>query len=140
MKNIKLNAKLIAPCGMNCGICKGYLREKNKCPGCREMSKNKPEYCRKCIIMHCEILKKNNMKFCSDKCKKFPCTRLKNLDKRYKNKYHMSMLENLLNIKKNGIRKFVDNEQKRWKCPKCEGIVTCHGGICFSCDYVKFKN
>ncbi|MDD5456566.1 MAG: hypothetical protein PHV30_05985 [Candidatus Margulisbacteria bacterium] len=27
---------LIAPCGMNCAICLGYLREKNKCPGCSE--------------------------------------------------------------------------------------------------------
>jgi hypothetical protein len=26
---------LVAPCGMNCGICRAYLREKNKCPGCR---------------------------------------------------------------------------------------------------------
>jgi hypothetical protein len=26
---------LIAPCGMNCGVCMAYLREKNKCPGCR---------------------------------------------------------------------------------------------------------
>ncbi len=30
-----LNPVLIAPCGMNCGTCLGYLREKNKCVGCR---------------------------------------------------------------------------------------------------------
>jgi hypothetical protein len=136
---MKLSRNLIAPCGMNCGICKGYHREKRKCSGCRQMSKNKPEYCRKCIIMHCEILKKNKMDFCSDKCEKYPCNRLKNLDKRYKNKYHMSMLENLEYIKKHGIGKFLEKENKKWACPKCGGIVTCHGGVCLSCGYVKFK-
>jgi hypothetical protein len=28
---MKFNKQLIAPCGMNCGICLGYLRDKNKC-------------------------------------------------------------------------------------------------------------
>ena len=77
-----LSVDLIAPCGMNCGICQGYLRDKNKCLGCREMKASKPNQCRKCTISHCDILKKNKMKFCSDKCKKYPCTRLKNLDKK----------------------------------------------------------
>jgi len=135
-----MKEELIAPCGMNCGICIGYLRDKNKCPGCRKMDKNKPEYCRKCIIMHCEILKKNKMKFCSDKCEKFPCKRLKNLDKRYKGKYHMSMLENLENIEKFGIREFVNNEQERWKCPECGGIISCHRDKCLSCGFEKFSN
>ena len=30
-----MEKELIAPCGMNCGICKYYYREKDKCPGCR---------------------------------------------------------------------------------------------------------
>ena len=30
----------IAPCGMNCSICRGYLRKKNKCLGCREIDEN----------------------------------------------------------------------------------------------------
>lgn len=33
---------LIAPCGMNCSICMAYLREKNKCPGCRGNDIDKP--------------------------------------------------------------------------------------------------
>ena len=90
--------------------------------------------------MHCEILKNKKLKFCSNKCEKYPCTRLKNLDKRYRNKYHMSMIENLENIKKYGIEKFLEKEKKKWKCPKCGGIVTCHGGMCLSCGFVKFKN
>jgi len=124
---------LIAPCGMNCGICLGYLREKNKCPGCRDMDKNKPGYCRKCIIQNCEILNKNKWKFCSDKCEKYPCKRLKNLDKRYKIKYGMSMIENLENIKKLGIRQFVRNEKARWKCKKCGSTICVHRNFCLAC-------
>ena len=30
-----IKTRLIAPCGMNCAVCLGYLREKNKCPGCQ---------------------------------------------------------------------------------------------------------
>jgi hypothetical protein len=106
---------LIAPCGMNCNLCKAYLRDKNKCPGCRSGgNKNKLDTRVNCIIKNCDQLKKNNWKYCSDKCEKFPCTRLKNLDKRYRNKYDMSMIENLESIKKLGIRKFIEKEKKRW--------------------------
>jgi len=118
---------------MNCGICVGHLRDKNKCLGCREMSENTSDGCRKCTIMHCKVLKEKKMTFCSDRCEKFPCTRLKNLDKRYRTKYGMSMLENLENIKKSGIREFVKNERERWKCSKCEKVLCVHRNSCLSC-------
>ena len=110
-----LNTKLIAPCGMNCGICVGHLREKNKCPGCRKTDAYESSYGRKCIIRSCQIRKENNWKFCSDKCKTFPCQRLKNLDKRYRNKYGMSMIDNLEFIQDKGIREFIKKEKKRWQ-------------------------
>lgn len=125
----------IAPCGMNCGICLGYLREKNTCPSCRKDTKI--EYCKKCIIKHCNILKESKMKFCSDKCDKYPCRRLKQLDKRYRTKYNMSMIENLENIKKYGIRKFVKKENKRWKCKECQGVICVHRGLCLNCNNKK---
>ena len=109
-----MKSMLIAPCGMNCNLCSAYLRDKNKCPGCRSRGKDKSQYRTKCIIKNCSRLKKNNWKYCSVKCEKYPCRRLKNLDKRYRAKYDMSMIENLENIEKNGIRKFIDKEKKRW--------------------------
>ncbi|MFA6524650.1 MAG: DUF3795 domain-containing protein [Patescibacteria group bacterium] len=127
----RLNSKLIAPCGMNCGICLGYLRKDNTCHGCRDMNRNK--YCRKCIIRNCAILKKNKWKFCSSKCQNYPCRRLKNLDTRYKTRYGMSMLENLQFIREQGIRKFVANEQIRWTCKKCHEVVCVHRPACLNC-------
>lgn len=127
------DSNLIAPCGMNCAICLGYQREKNKCPGCRETDAYESSCGRKCIIRSCETLKINNWSYCSDLCEKFPCIRLKNLDKRYKTKYGMSMIENLENIKKFGVEKFVKSEQERWKCPKCGELLCVHRDFCLKC-------
>lgn len=130
-KLIKMKSNLIAPCGMNCAICLGYLRKDNTCHGCRKMNRNK--YCRKCIIRNCTILKKNNWKYCSSKCEKYPCQRLKNLDKRYRLNYGMSMIENLAIIQEQGIRKFIAGESEKWTCKKCHATVCVHRPNCLNC-------
>jgi hypothetical protein len=128
-----IKSDLIAPCGMNCAICMGYLlRKKNKCPGCRGENTNKTASCANCRIINCVNLKENKLKFCYA-CKKFPCLRMKQLDKRYRTKYSMSMLENLENIKKTGIKKFIINERSRWACPECKGIICVHRPECQTC-------
>ena len=123
---------LIAHCGMNCNICTAYLREKNKCPGCRLFNKNEPVSIAKCKIKNCAILERSKLKFCFE-CEEFPCDKLKHLDKRYRTKYNMSMVENLEYINKFGIRKFIKNEKVRWACPKCGGVICVHKGYCYSC-------
>ena len=62
--NTKLSMKssLIALCGMNCGICRAYLREKKKCPGCRGSNESKSFSCANCKIKNCNELNKNNLK------------------------------------------------------------------------------
>jgi len=123
---------LIAPCGMNCGICLAYLREKNKCPGCRGTDTNKPVTRVRCKIKTCEVNQKEKTTFCF-KCKTFPCTHLKHLDERYRTKYNMSMIENLEFIKKSGIKKFIGNEKIKWACSECGGIICVHNGYCSNC-------
>jgi len=108
-------ALLIAPCGMNCSICVAYLREKNKCPGCRVTDIDKPITRISCKIKTCENSQKNNAKFCFE-CEKFPFNDLKHLDKRYRTKYHMRMIENLEKIKVFGIGRFLKNEDVKWTC------------------------
>jgi hypothetical protein len=132
--NTKLSMKssLIASCGMNCGICRGYLGEKKKCPGCRGSNGNKSFSCVNCNIKNCIMLNKNNLKFCFE-CNKFPCERIKQMDKRYRTKYNMSTIENLENIKKFGVREFVNNEKIRWACSKCGGTICVHRGYCSIC-------
>ena len=104
---------LVARCGMNCGLCYAYLRKKNKCSGCRGADSDKTITRLNCTLKNCG---KSDSEFCFD-CEEFPCKRLKNLDKRYRLKYHMSMIENLINLKKAGIDRFVENEKEKWTCP-----------------------
>ncbi len=125
-----MKSNLIAPCGMNCALCMAYLREKNHCPGCGDRAIGA---CQKCVIKNCSILKKNKWRFCCGKCEQYPCTRLKNLDKRYRTKYNMSMIDNLEFIKNNGIKAFLKKEKERWTCKKCGGTICVHGGFCLNC-------
>jgi len=127
------DTKLIAPCGMNCGICMAYLREKNKCLGCREIDINIPVSRAKCKVKNCDEIAIKKKKFCYS-CSELPCQRLKSLDKRYRTKYGMSMIENLEYIKLNGIKKFVEKERERWKCPTCGGVICVHNKKCYTCE------
>ena len=127
-----MRRELIAPCGMNCGICMAYLREKNKCPGCRTIDINQPVTRAKCRIKNCATFQNEKAKYCFE-CNEFPCDRLKHLDKRYRTRYGMSMIENLGNIKELGIRRFVRNEKVRWACSACGGTICVHKGHCYIC-------
>lgn len=124
---------IIAPCGMNCGTCIAYLRKKNRCPGCRIYSTDKAISIQRCIIPKCIHLDKTTSKFCYD-CEKYPCKRLKQLDKRYKTKYKTSFIENLTMIKEDGIDNFLIFESKRRTCPKCGSGLSVHRNNCLICD------
>lgn len=135
---------LIAPCGMNCEICSGYLAfkhdVKNKgirmsyCIGCRPRDK-------KCAFLkkQCTLLMNGKVRYCYE-CKNFPCERLQKIDNRYRTSFKMSMIENLEIIKKNGIKKFLKKEQEKWKCQKCGAVICCHNGICFDCELDRLKS
>lgn len=138
-----MEKELIAPCGMNCALCSGYLAMKNStkdkgisksyCAGCRKTNK-------KCAFLKkkCFLLLNNKIKYCFQ-CNDFPCARLQHLDKRYRTYYRMSMVDNLKFIKRNGISKFLKKEERKWKCKKCGELICCHNGLCFKCDLVKLK-
>ncbi len=111
----------IAPCGMNCHLCMAYFKKLGKlpdrqnipCPGCRGSDKAKAKSCLTCRIKTCTKRQKNKWQYCFQ-CDTFPCARLKQLDKRYRTKYEMSMIANLEYIRDHGIRRFVKREQRRW--------------------------
>ena len=130
--------ELIASCGMNCGICVaffGYTMEGNKrkhsCSTCRLRDS-------RCAFLkqQCDKLATKQVEYCFE-CTVFPCESLKALDKRYRNIYGMSMIENLIYIKVNGIEQFLKNEQERWKCPNCGGIICVHNKTCYTCSQTR---
>lgn len=139
-----IEEKLIAPCGMNCAVCVAFIGKKidiNKkgfnrtyCEGCLPRGEN-------CLHMgsRCELLKDGLVRFCFE-CESFPCKRLKALDKRYRTKYHLSMIENLSDIKAKGIEDFLRKEEIKWSCPNCGDAICCHNGLCLNCDIDKLRN
>ena len=139
-----MNEELIAPCGMNCGICSGYLAYKHDvkskgirmpyCLGCRPRDK-------KCAFLkkRCNLLLSGKVQYCYE-CSDYPCERLNHIDTRYRSLYRMSMIENLEFIGKNGINQFLEKEEEGWKCPNCGGVICCHNGICFDCGLDILKN
>lgn len=124
-------AIMIAPCGMNCGICMAYLRERNRCVGCNIESHQKVNHCFVCSIKNC-IERPAGSRFCFD-CKKYPCKRLKQLDKRYRTRYSMSMIENLNGIRDFGLDRFMGIENTRWACAQCGGPICVHNRKCYRC-------
>jgi len=128
----KIKIKNIAPCGMDCALCLGFQREKNRCPGCKEKYGDTPMEEVRCIIVKCA--EKNDRFDLCFKCEKFPCRRIKQLDKRYRTKYNMSMMENLLYIKEKGIRQFVKQENEKWRCKECGSILCVHRKYCLNCQ------
>jgi hypothetical protein len=133
---MKMNPALIAPCGMNCGICLAYLREKNRCDGCRIKPAVNFKSIDRCIIRNCIYLKETTSGFCYD-CVKFPCQRLKQLDKRYRTKYGMSMINNLESIKNMGLERFTESEVERWACSNCGATICVHRENCLTCGEIR---
>jgi hypothetical protein len=138
-----MNKELIAPCGMNCALCANYLakirdvRERGVrmpyCAGCRPRGKM-------CafLIKRCDLLKHQKIEYCHE-CPDFPCGWLETIDKRYRERYRMSMIENLRAIRDKGLGKFLIGQAETWRCPRCGGTVSCHNGLCFSCDFETLK-
>jgi tRNA G26 N,N-dimethylase Trm1 len=114
---------------MDCAICMAYLREKNRCGGCYTANR---KCSRHCTLAACTQVKD---RYRHD-CEEFPCRRLVQLDKRYRTKYHMSMLENLAAIRDHGIRAFVKSERERWTCKACGGTIDVHHYRCSACGKV----
>ena len=140
---VNLNKDLIAPCRMNCGICSGYLAFKYDikskgikmpyCIGCRPRDK-------KCAFLkkRCDLLIEGKVQYCYE-CDDFPCSNLQHLDKGYRDKFRMSMIENLEFIRDNGTTRFLAKEAAKWTCTECGSEICCHNGICFNCGLDKLE-
>jgi hypothetical protein len=135
---------LIAPCGMNCNLCSGYLAlqydVKSKgigisyCTGCRQRDK-------KCAFLkkRCKSLLNHKVQFCFE-CQEYPCEKLKAIDTRYKTFFQMSLLENLTDIKEHGMEEFLRSQKEKWHCTTCGGVICCHNGLCYQCDSERLRN
>ncbi len=127
--------ELIAPCGMNCGICVAFFgytmsgnKRKMKCIGCIPSNKSCAH-----IKKYCEKLLKKEVTYCHE-CSDFPCIHIQRLDTKYRRRFDYSTIENLKYIKKKGMKKFLQEQKKKYTCPNCSGIICVHTKRCYSCE------
>ena len=134
MQNI-INAKMIAPCGLDCSICSRALLETNPCPGCLGPDENKPEFCReRCGIILCRKRIENGYEYC-DECPDYPCEDVLEKANRYTSKYPLyeSPGKNLRDIRELGMEAFLENERENFTCKECGHVISVHTGICSGC-------
>ena len=129
--DVEIPPILLAPCGMNCAVCYAYLRKKKPCHGCRGEEESQPHHCRKCSRRDCTV--SQGIDFCFE-CPSFPCDSIKRLDKSYRQRYRVSLVENGIRIKTFNIQQFLLGEKEKWTCPHCGGVICIHDRICSECE------
>ena len=135
---MEMKEELIAVCGMNCRICVAFFgytmsgkKRKHPCPGCRISGKScafVKKRCRKTLLKEVD--------YCFE-CEGFPCEILGELDKGYRERYKMSTVDNLNFIRKNGIEEFLKEQEEKYKCDECGGVVCVHNDKCYECGNVR---
>ena len=125
---------IIAPCGIDCSLCRAYIRDRKPCPGCRGGDSNKSNACLTCVIKNCEELAAGRHQFCSS-CAKYPCAELRHLEARYQTRYGVSVIENLARVQAIGVKHFVAEEATKWSCLKCGSHLCMHAPQCINCGH-----
>jgi hypothetical protein len=131
--------EMIAPCGMNCGICKSYLAYSRGVP----YKKGEVSHCIGCLVRNkkcafikrdCEKIRKKQIRFCYQ-CADMPCKQLAKLDELYSARYGMSMVENQNMMRENGMLGFLQSQAEKYRCPSCGDIISVHDRKCYACEY-----
>jgi hypothetical protein len=91
----------IPPCGIYCGSCPNFTREKNRCAGADQACKS-----RKCKGIYVCCIEKKDLEFCYQ-CKSYPCARYRKFADTWK-KYGQNLLDNQELIKNNGKEDFLN--------------------------------
>ncbi len=125
---------IIAPCGINCSLCRSYQRERLPCPSCRGGDTHKGKACLNCRIKNCEELNAEGLSFCFS-CDRYPCKVESHLDERYRRRYGVSVLANLERIQAVGVTDFLGEEAAKWRCPECGARLCMHKPQCLTCGY-----
>lgn len=130
------SAFLIAPCGLDCRLCRAYQRRRNPCPGCRAEDAAKPKTRVICRIKTCPKVAFDGIEFCFE-CGEFPCAHVLHLEKRYRAKYRTSPVENLVAIRERGMDEFIEGENREWACPGCGAMLCMHEEGCPRCGHLR---
>lgn len=138
--------KLAGVCGLYCGNCIiyriyhdnftkaaevlakafGIASEEIKCYGCR--SSDSKSWSKDCYFKKCA--EKRGIDFCY-KCEKYPCPQL--LEFANAAEHRKVIFENNQRIREVGLRKWLEEQDKKWRCPVCKGKVSFYNVRCPHC-------
>jgi len=142
-----------AACGLYCGACEARIASgKNDlkqlelmaqrisiltgmsvtakdmhCEGCQ--SDIRTLHCRACDIRNCCFSK--GFTHCSQ-CEEFPCQRLKDFNSDAF-PHHHEVLKNIQRAREIGINAWLEEQNQRWRCPKCDSNVSWYTEKCPEC-------
>ncbi len=128
-------ADMIAPCGLDCSLCRLAHDKDHPCAGCNGPNENKPRFCAElCGIVICEKRRNNGYEYC-DECPEFPCEDVMEKESRYTTAYPLyeSPLNNIRLIREIGMDAFLEKQRSEWTCKECGGPVCVQTGICRDC-------
>lgn len=126
----QIDPSLLAPCGLNCGVCSRFQNRKNPCPGCRARLNEPDVYRRKCVMRACTAVK--GIDHCGQ-CGSAPCKRLKAFEKRYSEGYGISPLSDARFAANAGTTALLERHRQTYTCPDCGGVIDLHYGRCSGC-------
>ncbi|MFW9876671.1 MAG: DUF3795 domain-containing protein [Candidatus Thorarchaeota archaeon] len=150
---VEVKKELLAPCGLYCGVCRIYKAHQEKdikfkkeilptlndygaksvediaCTGCLSDGVIF-HFCRTCSIKDC--IKDKKIEGCY-LCNDFPCKIIINWpDPRDKK----IMLRTIPAWRDLGTEKWVIEEEKRYKCPRCENLLFHGARKCNKCNHI----
>lgn len=151
---------LVAACGLYCGACEMYraVHDNNQakqhsliqrfnsrggnftlkdleCDGCPAGGRLSP-WCVQCNIKLCARHKPGEP-ICSADCPDFPCSKLAEFVKQMP--HHAEVEDNLRRLKKAGLKKHAEQEEKRWLCPQCKTPMSWYYQTCYKCGTKRSK-
>ncbi len=138
--------RLAGYCGLYCGNCEVFRAweegdveflkkeaeedripvEEVRCEGCR--SEVVMYWCRRCDIKRCAS--ERGVDFCHE-CPEFPCPLI--LRFRMSRPHHEPVFENMKAIEGEGIDKWLQDQDRRWRCMSCGRRVTFYDTLCRAC-------
>ena len=131
-------------CGLYCGACAVLIANKKgtvdkraqewemnpediACHGCKTDVIS--VYCKTCDIKECA--ENRTIEFCCE-CEEYPCARIVEF-RNDECPHHSVVLVNLDTIKKEGVSKWLNNQETRWSCPECGAQSQWYDKVCSQC-------
>ncbi len=121
-------------CGLFCGACPLLLAGKagggpNPCHGCK--SDHPAGHCTTCAIKVCA--EEKGFSFCYECSELGDCTKMREFMADPKWPYHQAVLSNFEAMQRNGLEKWLAEQDERWRCPSCHAPHSWWDETCSAC-------